>query len=79
MILLDAISNDLAYAGTATKAITLVLAGVTALIAALKIYNRWQMGEIENSQGQSITSEIMHWGAAAAFFLVGRVILEIIL
>lgn len=79
MILLDAISSDLAYAGTAAKGLTLILAGVTGLISALKIYNKWQMGEIENHNGQSVTSEILHWGGSCAFFLIGRLVLEIIL
>lgn len=79
MILLDAISSDLAYAGSAAKAFTLTIAAVTALVAALKIFNRWQMGEMDNSTGQTVAAEIVHWAGACIFFLLGRLALEIML
>jgi len=53
-----------------------VLCAVFGLVAALRIYNHWQL---QGRVGMSVLAEVSGWIAAALFFLIARVFIRITL
>ena len=53
-----------------------VLCAVFGLVAALRIYNYWQ---IQGRIGINILSEVAGWISAALFFLIARVFIRLTL
>jgi hypothetical protein len=53
-----------------------VLCAVFGLVAALRIYNHWQ---IQGRIGLNILSEVVGWISAALFFLIARVFIRLTL
>jgi len=53
-----------------------VLCAVFGLVAALRIYNHWQL---QGRVGVSILSEVSGWIGAALFFLIARVFIRLTL
>ncbi len=51
-----------------------VLCAVFGLVAALRVYNHWQ---IQGRIGINILSEISGWISAALFFLIARVFIRL--
>jgi len=53
-----------------------VLCAVFGLVAALRIYNHWQL---QGRVGMSVLAEVSGWIAAALFFLIARVFIRLTL
>lgn len=61
------VQSTVSDAKYAVEVLVTLLAGVFGLIAALKIYNRWQL-----KGGLDITYDIFMWFAGSVFFLAGK-------
>lgn len=67
------IQNTVSDAKIAVDVLVTLLAGVFGLIAALKLYNRWQL-----KGGLDVTYEIFMWFAGSVFFLAGKLFVSFI-